>query len=213
MTRDSVPDSADAASPTLPEHVTTGSTPRATSLPKLLLRVAVGLALLVGGVFVIARWFHEPLEAIGRGFVQRFGVPGMVFGTMIADGLHFPIPPQFYMLMGITSGVPTWITLTAVNLGSFLGGWLAYFLSFRIARFAPIAARLAEPRRLTAKAFARYGQWSTVVVSFMPITYSALCYLAGLSRLPKRGFAVISLIRIPRLIAYYYLVKLGWFAS
>jgi len=30
--------------------------------------------------------------------------------------------------------------------------------------------------------------------------------------LSKRGFALVTLIRVPRLVAYYYLVRLGWMA-
>jgi uncharacterized membrane protein YdjX (TVP38/TMEM64 family) len=45
------------------------------------------------------------------------------------------------------------------------------------------------------------------------VPYSGLCYAAGLSRLPIKGFALITLIRIPRLVAYYYLIELGWLAG
>jgi uncharacterized membrane protein YdjX (TVP38/TMEM64 family) len=37
-----------------------------------------------------------------------------------------------------------------------------------------------------------------------------LCYTAGLCRMPKRAFALIALLRLPKLVAYYYLVRLGW---
>jgi membrane protein YqaA with SNARE-associated domain len=134
----------------------------------------------------------------------------MAFGAAFADASHFPIPPQFYMLMGVTSGVPALHTLAAVNVGSFVGGWIAYFASERIAKFGPIQRRLEQPRQLMASVFSRYGAWSVVVASFLPITYSALCYMCGLARLPRGGFLLVTVIRVPRLVAYYYLVKLGW---
>jgi membrane protein YqaA with SNARE-associated domain len=180
------------------------------SLVRLGVRVGVGLLVLLGAVALLGKVFRAELQAIGHGFVDRFGLAGMALGSMIADAFHFPIPPQFYMLMGITSGVPTVETLIAVNIGSFLGAWLAYFASERISKFGPIRRRLEQPRRLMAAVFARYGAWSVVVASFLPITYSALCYMSGLARLPRRGFFLITLIRVPRLVAYYYLVKIGW---
>jgi membrane protein YqaA with SNARE-associated domain len=182
----------------------------APSIARLLVRVTLGLVALLLGIALLAHTFRAELETVGHGFVDRFGVSGMVLGTLIADGFHFPVPPQFYMLMGVTSGVATLTTLAAVNLGSFLGGWLAYFMAKHLSHFKPLARRLERPRALAQGVFARYGDWALVVASFLPITYAALCYLSGLSRLPKRGFAVIALIRVPRLVAYYYLVRLGW---
>lgn len=182
----------------------------APSILRLLARVVLGLCALLLATAFVAHTFRSELEAIGRGFVERFGVTGMAFGTMISDGFHIPIPPQFYMLMGITSGLSTWTTLAAVNLGSFFGGWLAYFLARRLSRFEFFERRLERPRALAQRVFERYGSWAPVVASFLPLTYAALCYLSGLSGLSKRGFALVTLIRVPRLVAYYYLVRLGW---
>lgn len=172
--------------------------------------MALGLCALLVGVFVLSSLFRSELEALGRIFVERFGLWGMVAGSILADGFHFLLPPQFYMLMGISSGVPASATLTAVCFGSWIGGWCAYFLASRVGRFPSLERRLSEPRRLLEAAIARYGNAALVISGFLPITYAALCYIAGLGRVTKRGFLVIALVRIPRLIAYYYLVRLGW---
>ncbi|MFZ5892099.1 MAG: VTT domain-containing protein [Myxococcota bacterium] len=176
----------------------------------LLLRLAFGLVVLLAGVALLSSLFRRELEALGRSFVDHFGLWGMLVGSYIADGFHFLVPPQFYMLMGISSGVPATSTLTAVCVGSWLGGWSAYFLASRVARIAAIERRLREPCQLLDRALVRYGYGALVVVGFLPITYAALCYIAGLGRVSKRGFLVIALVRVPRLIAYYYLVRLGW---
>jgi membrane protein YqaA with SNARE-associated domain len=191
---------------TLPEDAQ--SSPRG-----LLLRMTLGLVVLLAGVALLSSLFHSELETLGRAFVDRFGLWGMLLGSLLADGFHFLLPPQFYMLMGISSGVPASSTLAAVVLGSWLGGWTAYFLAKRAARFTVIERRLAAPRRLLDLALARYGRMALVVAGFLPVTYAALCYIAGLGRLSKRGFLVIALVRIPRLVAYYYLVRLGWLGS
>jgi membrane protein YqaA with SNARE-associated domain len=188
----------------------TSSESVAPSVSRLLARLVLGLAALLIASAVLAHTFRSELQAIGHAFVERFGVPGMVLGTVIADGLHFPVPPQFYMLMGITSDVPTLTTLTAVNFGSFVGAWFAYLLARRLSHVKLLARRLERPRELAQSVFLRYGVWAPVVASFLPITYAALCYLSGLSGLSRRGFALVTAIRVPRLIAYYYLVRLGW---
>lgn len=181
-----------------------------TELVKLGLRWAGGIA----GVFVVmvalASWFREPLERVGRAFVEHFGYPGMALGTLIADGFHFPIPPQFYMLMAVTSGTSKPLALAAIALGSVGGGFLGYSLSHRIVQWRPIARRLERSQQLAASAFSRFGYRAALVASLLPIPYSVLCYLAGIQQLPRRIFAVLSLCRLPKLLLFFYMVELGW---
>lgn len=182
----------------------------APNLTRLLLRFALGLALLFAFVVVLGRTFRPELESIGQSFVARFGLLGMGLGTFIADGFHVPIPPQFYMLLGITSGVPAAHTLAVVGAGSFVGGWVGFLLSRRLLKFQAVAKFFERPRQLAETMLARYGAWSLVFVSILPVAYSVLCYLSGLSGFKNRAFLVIALFRMPRLVAYYYLVELGW---
>ena len=51
---------------------------------------------------------------------------------------------------------------------------------------------------------------SAVIASFTPVAFSVQCHVSGLYRLPLRAFAVILALRIPKLVLFYYLVKLGW---
>lgn len=54
-----------------------------------------------GLVALLGFRFRAELAGAGRWLVDHLGYPGMGFGTFLADGLHFPIPPQFYMLAAI----------------------------------------------------------------------------------------------------------------
>jgi membrane protein YqaA with SNARE-associated domain len=176
----------------------------------LALRTLLGLALLLGIVVGLATHFKPELESLARGFVQRFGLPGMAFGTFLADGLHFPVPPQFYMLMGIAGGTDTVAMLATISVGSLLGGVVAYGIAGRLGRLPRVAAWLARTSRIATGLFERYGYYAPLVASATPVAYSVLCYLAGACRLPWRLFAALSLLRIPKLIAYFYLIRLGW---
>src|SRR6188768_2999163 len=91
-------------------------------LALMVLRWCGGPVALFGVMLAIARLFRAPLEALGRNFVERFGYYGMAFGTFIADGFHFPIPPQFYMLMAISSGASRPLAFAAITAASLLGG-------------------------------------------------------------------------------------------
>jgi len=173
-------------------------------------RWCAGLAVLFGVLLAVARLFRGPLEALGRSFVDRFGYYGMAFGTFIADGFHFPIPPQFYMLMAVTSGASRPLAFAVITCGSLLGGVAGYHVSRRLAHFGPIARRLERAQGAVGQAFTRFGYRAAIIASLLPIAYSVLCYLAGLYRLPRRVFVVVCLCRIPRLLLFFYLVELGW---
>jgi membrane protein YqaA with SNARE-associated domain len=176
------------------------------------LRWGAGLALVFAVMVLVANFFRAPLEGLGRAFVERFGYQGMLLGTFIADGFHFPVPPQFYMLMAITSGASKSLAFAFIACGSLLGGVTGFLLSRRLARFGPIARRVERAGGLVSRAFGRFGYRAALVASLLPVAYSVLCYLAGIYRLPPRVFAVISLCRIPRLVLFFYLVELGWAA-
>jgi membrane protein YqaA with SNARE-associated domain len=183
-----------------------------SELTRWALRSLVGLALLLGGMIALANTFRAPLERLGVTFVERFGYSGMTLGTFIADGFHFPIPPQFYMLMAVTSGVSQVASLAAITGGSLAGGLAGYHLSAKLARVPVIARRLERARGFAERAFSRFGYRAALLASVLPIAYSVLCYLAGIYGLPRRVFGVLWLCRIPKLLAYYYLVRLGWSA-
>jgi membrane protein YqaA with SNARE-associated domain len=184
--------------------------PSRAEFVKLGLRWLVGIVVVVIGMIALASMFREPLERIGRAFVDRFGYSGMAFGTLIADAFHFPIPPQFYMLMAVTSGASRPLALAAITAGSLVGGYIGYRLAGRLARFGPIARRLERSQGLATAAFSRFGYRAAIVASLLPIAYSVLCYLAGIHGLSRRIFVVLLLCRIPRLLLFFYLVELGW---
>lgn len=173
-------------------------------------RLGAGLVALLVAVALLAKWVRPELVALGSSFVQHFGYVGMAAGTLIADGFHFPVPPQFYMLMAITGGVSELAAFSAITLGSLSGGYLGYELSKRLGKVEFIARRLEGPRKSIERAYQRWGYRAAVVASLFPIGFSVLCYLVGLNRLPPRFFAVVAALRLPRLVLFFYLVRIGW---
>jgi membrane protein YqaA with SNARE-associated domain len=110
------------------------------------------------GIVTLLGWgFRDELSRFGAWFVARFGIAGMAFGAFLADGLHFPIPPQFYMLTGIAGGHAATVVLLAVLTGSVLGGLTAFALARTIGQTAFVARRLESSRRLLIGAIERRG--------------------------------------------------------
>ena len=176
----------------------------------LVARLLVGLAILLGMVGMAGYLVRRPTEQLARHFVDTSGVWGLAFGTLLADGVHFPIPPQFYLLTVVASGAPPWQGLLAIISASVMAGCLGYRLSEAASHSAWLSARINRPRRLFESAFRRYGYRAALVGSLLPIPYSMLCYLAGLNRLPRRFLAILALCRVPKLVGFYYLIRLGW---
>jgi membrane protein YqaA with SNARE-associated domain len=182
-------------------------------LRRLLLRWCLGVGALIGLAVVLATSFREPLTAIGNGFVSRFGLLGMAVGTFLADGFQFPVPPQFYMFVSVATQTPALPALLAISAGSLAGGTVAFSIADHVGRIRFVSEKLARSRASVEHALARFGYWAPVLASLLPIAYSLLCYVAGANRLSWRVFLVLSACRIPRLLLFYSLIRLGWLAA
>lgn len=177
---------------------------------RLLLRWGAALLVLLLIVAAIARAFRPELEAVGRGFVDRYGFLGMALGTFIADAFSFPVPPQFYMLLSIAAGDPAWLTLLVTCVASLLAGTTGYCMARRLSGWPRLARWLERSTTRVQSLSGKQAYRAAVIASFTPVAYSMLCYLAGAHRVSWSVYAVIALLRIPRLIVFYYLVKFGW---
>lgn len=177
----------------------------------------VALALqALGALFALAavaalvdRLFHDELVTVAPRVVEALGIVGVGLGTLLADGLHVPVPPQAYMVAVAADGRDEAAALAAICVGSLGGGVLAYGLATWASRVEPIRARTAGAvARLTALR-RRFGARAVFVAAALPIPYSFLCYAAGLSRLARRDLAVLLALRVPKLLVYYAVVKLA----
>lgn len=161
-------------------------------------------------VGTLAHWARPQCEAVARGFVSSYGYWGMALGTLLADGFHFPIPPQFYMLLSIASQASIPASLVVIVAASLVAGVVGYTGARFAANNAWVAARTERSRRLLERAVSRFGARAALIASLLPIPYSLLCYLAGLNRMPLRFLGLVCLCRIPKLMAFYLLVYWGW---
>ncbi|HYO94888.1 MAG TPA: VTT domain-containing protein [Polyangiaceae bacterium] len=201
--------SADASAEDRPEAARPDSD--AEGVPwRLLLRWGAALLVLLLIVATIARAFRPELETVGRGFVDRYGFFGMALGTFIADAFSFPVPPQFYMLLSIAAGDPAWLTLLVTCVASLLAGTTGYCMARRLAGWPRLARWLERSTNRVQRLNGSQAYRAAAIASFTPVAYSMLCYLAGAHRVSWSVYGVIALLRIPKLIVFYYLVKFGW---
>jgi len=186
-------------------------TPR--EITGLIMRLLVVLVIACAAAALLAAHFRPQAEGAARAFVTTFGVGGMALGTFLADGFQFPIPPQFYMLLAIASGVSPVVSFAAIAGASLLAGGLGYRLCALASHWPWLARKTSKQRQLLLRAFERYGHRAALLAMLLPIPYSLLCYLAGLGRLPRTFLLLLSLYRVPKLLGFYLLVYLGWNAG
>jgi membrane protein YqaA with SNARE-associated domain len=179
-----------------------------------LLAVAVRFIVVLSALLLIAltlaHFARAQCEGIARGFVAEYGYWGMALGTLLADGFHFPIPPQFYMLLAIAARAPVWNSLGAIVAGSLPAGVVGHEIAALAGRSQWLRARTEGTRSVLERAVRRFGLRAALFASLLPVPYSVLCYLAGLMRLPRSFLVLLCVCRIPKLAAYYGLLLLGW---
>lgn len=180
------------------------------STAQLIGRTLLGLVAFVLVVAMLAALFRAPLERLGGFFVERFGLWGMALGTFLADAFSVPVPPQFYLFTAVTAGGPQLEAVVTICTASVVAGITGYQLARRLGDTPWMMPIVVRSRRRIDPLFKRHGFWAVGIASFTPFPYSMLCYVAGLYRMPARLFAVLLLLRIPRVVLYYALIRAGW---
>lgn len=164
-------------------------------------------------VAVLLGWlFQEPLLAVGQWFVARFGGVGIAVGFFFPDAFTMPVPNDAFTAFGLWGGMPFGRVVAWGSLGSLLGGstgWLIgrYLLS-RSARLRAYIKRKGGDE-MTAH-LRRGGRWFLAVAAVSPVPYSVTCWAAGATKMPYLEFLAISLLRVPRVAAFLWLIQQGF---
>jgi len=176
------------------------------------LSVRLLLALVIGSLVsaVIGYLARDQAEAVAHWFTETLGIVGLGLGTFVADGLFFPIPPQFYLFVAVAGGQGMAAPFLAIAAGSVAAGFFGHAVARRAAGWPFLARRFAPYQRVMSDLFERRGFHSALVASLLPVPYSMLCYVAGLASLPRSFVALLSLFRVPKLLGFLALIYLGW---
>lgn len=176
----------------------------------VVLRLIGSFVFLIAVVTVLGFTFREPLNRFGGWFVARFGVVGIMVGAFLADGIHFPIPPQFYLFTGIAGGVTPVIAVVFVLIGSELGGLAAFAMARWIGGSAFLTQRLVRPKKLLARMIDRQGYFGLAIATLLPVSYCFLCMASGAMCLPYKAYGVLAIMRVPRILLSYFVIAMAW---
>jgi len=176
---------------------------------RLLISSAVGVIGLVLVFAAVGYGLRAEFERLGSGFVDRFGLLGIVIGFALPDAFTIPIPNDTFLALGVAGGMGDAALVACGTLGSLCGGsvgWLigrtlrgtAWFERFMRGRGAGLDRQLR-----------RHGVKVVAIAAVTPLPYSVSAWAAGSTHMPYRTFLTISLLRVFRVAASLYLIHLG----
>jgi undecaprenyl-diphosphatase len=134
----------------------------------------------------------------------------MALGTFLADAIHFPIPPQFYLLAAIAAGGPQSAPVLAICLGSLAGAVVALALGRYLARVPRVGNWLSGSKPWVDSLVHRHGPLAILLAGLSPIPFSTQCNVAGMYRLPARFIVALFVLRVPRILLFHTAIRMGW---
>ncbi len=163
----------------------------------------------IGLVYIAATTLREPLTAFSQGFVDATGAAGIGLCWMLLDTFPIPFPHDILLGFGELGGLGAAEMVLAASLGSLVGGTFAWNLGRRLRHAAVFQRVISGSGARAYELVERYGVAALAIGALSPLPYSVACWAAGSIQLPYRTFFAVSLLRIPRITFYWWLIATG----
>ncbi|MEL6346233.1 MAG: VTT domain-containing protein [Myxococcota bacterium] len=199
-------------SPTGPEQVNDHPTQPADeplAPGRLLLQMAAGIALLMAVTFVVGRYFETELLIAGVAFVEHFGGAGIAICCGLPDAVTLPPPHEMCMAFARAGGMSFWEVISWATAGSITGGFVGYWIGRQLSHTRWFQNLIQGRARLAWQAIERHGAFALALGALSPVPYSVCCWASGAMRMRPALFLFVSLLRMPRLALYLWIIQLG----
>ncbi len=143
----------------------------------------------------------EGLEEVARTLIRDYGYAG-IFLVSFTESIIQPVPPDPFIAGGTLFGLDPLVCALVATVASVLGGLTAHtlgsLLGVRVVRRV-----IGEKSFLKGEAlFSRFGVWAVLIAAVTPVPFKAVCWLAGVFRMPRTPFVLASFLgRFPRFMA------------
>jgi membrane protein YqaA with SNARE-associated domain len=176
---------------------------------KVLIRLLITMLLVIGLMGLAGYLLREPAVGFSEGLVSSLGSPGIGFAFFVSDA--FPLFPfhDAYLAIGMVGNLEFWLIAFWASLGSLTGGSLGYLIGRLFRRSEAFRQYTRQKGGDIYKLLNRYGVWALAIGALSPFPYSMACWITGMLRMRYFTFITISLLRIPRIVAYLCLIRLG----
>jgi len=179
----------------------------------LMRKTIVGLFLILLLSTGSAWLLKDPLITVSDAFFERFGLMGLFIGTLIADISPLPVTHEPLTFLGIAAGIPTPTLLVTLSAASILSGPLGWFCGRLFVSGTPFASWLDRRYPEFINIMRHNGLKAVAITAVLPGPFAMATWTAGMLHLPLHKVAVISLLRIVKVVVYFFFLKLGWLAG
>ncbi len=185
------------------------STPPPLRSGRFVRQTLVSILAVIGLVYLAARTLREPLTMLGQLFVEATGVAGIGIGWMILDAFPIPFPHDILLGLGELGGLSATPMVISASIGSLVGGSIAWNGGHWL-RHTTLFQRVIRGKGAQIHNLVRdYGVVALAIGALSPLPYSVACWAAGAIEMRYRTFFLVSLLRIPRIAFYWWLIALG----
>ena len=169
----------------------------------------VALAALIGALALTSRYFERELILVTTTVYEHLGFAGLAAILGVTDSVISPIPPDLLLVVVAKSKLAEtwWIVVPTLGVLSSLSGLLGWAISRRVGRTRLPQLLFGRFQRYNAALVERYGTLAVALGAVTPIPFSVTCWTAGMFRLPFERVAWVTLLRIPRFVGYYLLIR------
>jgi membrane protein YqaA with SNARE-associated domain len=163
------------------------------------------LVLLVGGLGVVGAVWEEELFATAGFIYAHVGLTGLLLVIFLADSIIMPFPPDVVLIIMAKTWVHNhwYIAIPLVGVMSAVAGNTAWLLSTRVGHTRAFTRWFGRFRRMNEALVRRYGPWAVALAALTPIPFSVTCWTVGILHMPWKNFGWVTLLRVPRYVAYY----------
>lgn len=180
------------------------------NLKKILIQTVVGILLIFVVLGIAGYLFKQPLIAFSEKFVESVGGLGVLVGFYLVDGCFVPIPNDLFTFFGYKGGLGFWWPVILATLGSLLGGIQGYIAGYMLRRTEFFQRFMNKYGAQMMALVKKYGLLALGIAAFTPLPYSFACWGSGAVRIPFVQFLLVSLLRLPRIALYLWLIQLGF---
>lgn len=162
---------------------------------KLLTTVLIiGIILLFSYVLLKYRTFEVEIQEV----IQNYGYGGIIVVSFILDILIIPLAPDIALIFGILGGLPWYVVLGAVLIGSTLASVTGYYLGMLYGKHGLIRMYGTVKYLKWSAQFEQHGKWLMVLGATTPVPYVPM--LGGVFNLTLKEFILYAII--PRTLRY-----------
>ena len=168
-----------------------------------IIRIAIAITALVG-VFCLFHYVLEPYMVEVDTYIEKLGVWGpILFIAIFAIGTTLLFPEAILALAaGAVFGV--WWGALWITFGGIIASFVMFFIGRHLLR-TPVQKLLLKHPKLQAFNEAVSTFRIIALLRLSPFNYSALCYLASISKLKFSSYAFASIAMIPGFLSTTYI--------